>query len=76
MDYEEILDYILRLAGIGLVVVGLNALAIFFLDTNFLSNLPEIAETITYIGALIGAIDNTLWALTRKGVVELKETLK
>lgn len=75
MEYEEIGDYLLRLAGLGLVVVGLNALAMFFLDTNFLSNLPSIIETITYLGALVGAIDNTLWSLTRKGLTEIKDLL-
>jgi len=68
---EEYIDYLLRLAGIGLVVVGTEATLGHFTSISFLTELPGLLETFTYLGAAVGLIDNTYWALTKKGLAEL-----
>lgn len=68
---EEVIDYLLRLSGVGLAVVGLNAGASFFFGFDFLSDLPGFLETFTYLGGFIGAIDTSAWAFTKKELTDL-----
>jgi len=59
-----IVDGLVRLAGLGLVVAGLNLGAVSFLGFDFLSQTPEAFQMFTALGALVGGVDSGVWYLT------------
>lgn len=62
---------VLQAAGIGLGIVGINAAMGHFGFGAFLGDLPQLAETIVYGGAALGAVDNILWSATGEGLGEM-----
>jgi len=70
-DVEMAVAVLLRLAAVGLVVVGLDATLRFFLGSGFLSQGPGFLEAFAYAGAAVGLVDNLFWAVTGKGLGQL-----